>query len=42
VFAATPEEVDRIYAADPAVQAGMLTYEIHPTRSFPGSALPDL
>jgi len=42
VFAATPEEVDRIYAADPAVQAGMLTYEIHPTRSFPGSTLPDL
>ena len=41
VFAASPEEVDRIYAADPAVQAGMLTYEIHPTRSFPESALPD-
>jgi len=40
VFDATPEEVDRIYAADPAVRAGILTYEIHPTRSFPGSALP--
>jgi predicted ester cyclase len=40
IFAATPEEVDRIYAADPAVQAGMLIYEIHGTQSFPGSALP--
>ena len=39
VFAATPEDVDRIYALDPAVQAGVLTYEVHPSRSFPGSTL---
>ena len=26
--------------ADPAVQAGVLTYELHPVRSFPGSSLP--
>ena len=40
IFAADPEEVDRIMSGDPAVQAGVLTYEIHPTRTFPGSALP--
>lgn len=39
VFDASPEEVDRIYAADPAVIAGVLTYEIHPTRTFPDSCL---
>lgn len=39
VFAATAEDVDRIYAADPAVRADVLTYEIHPTRTFPGSTL---
>lgn len=39
VFAATPEEVDRIYSHDPAVTAGILTYEIHPTRTFAGSTL---
>ncbi len=40
VFDATPEEVDRILAADPGVQAGIFTYDIHPSRSFPGSTLP--
>jgi hypothetical protein len=40
VFDATPEDVDRIMAADPGVQAGVFTYDIHPTRSFPGSTLP--
>ena len=39
VFATTPEEAERISSVDPAVQAGALTYEVHPTRSFPGSAL---
>ena len=29
----------RIMSADPAVRAGVLTYRIHPTRSFPGSRL---
>ena len=41
VFAATPEDVDLIYSRDPAVNAGVLTYEIHPTRTFPGSTLID-
>jgi hypothetical protein len=40
VFDATPEDVERIMARDPAVTAGVLSYDIHPTRSFPGSTLP--
>lgn len=39
VFDASPEDVDRIMSGDPAVRADVLTYEIHPTRSFPGSSL---
>jgi hypothetical protein len=41
ILVTTPEEADRIMAGDPAVQSGILTYEVHPTRSFPGSRLPD-
>ena len=40
IFDAEPEEVERIYADDPAIQAGLLTYEIYPCWSFPGSTLP--
>jgi hypothetical protein len=40
VFDASPDEVDQIMAGDPAVQAGVFTYDIHPSRSFPGSSLP--
>ena len=40
VWAATAEDVERIYSQDPAVRAGILRYEIHPTRTFPGSTLP--
>ena len=40
IFDASPEEVDRIMADDPGIQAGIFTYELHTTRSFPGSALP--
>jgi hypothetical protein len=39
VFAASPEDVDRIYSQDPAVKAGVLRYEVHPSRTFPGSML---
>lgn len=39
VLATSPEEADHIYSLDPAVQAGVLSYEVHPTRSFPGSSL---
>lgn len=40
VLDATPEQADRIMANDPAVRAGVLTYELHPSRSYAGSALP--
>jgi len=41
IFDAEPDEVDRILAADPAVMAEILRYEIHPTRTFPNSTLVD-
>ena len=40
VFDAGPDEVDQIMAGDPGVRAGLFTYDIHPSRSFPGSSLP--
>jgi hypothetical protein len=40
IFDASPEDVDRIMAADPGVQAGLFTYDIHPARSFPAARFP--
>jgi hypothetical protein len=40
IFDADPAEVEKIMAGDPGVQAGVFIYDIHSTRSFPGSALP--
>ena len=40
IFDATEDEVVRIMDGDPAVQAGIFAYEVHPVRSFPGDALP--
>ena len=40
IFDTTPEDVDRIMANDPGVRAGIFTFDIHPSRSFPGSTLP--
>jgi hypothetical protein len=40
IFDAEPDEVVRIMAEDPAVQAGVLVFEVYPGRSFPGDALP--
>jgi hypothetical protein len=40
VFDAPPDQVERIMAGDPAVKAAIFTFEVHATRSFPGSALP--
>jgi hypothetical protein len=40
IFDAIPEEVDQIMAQDPGVLAGVFTYQVHPARGFPGSALP--
>ena len=36
IFDAEPDAVERIVAGDPAIIAGVLTFEIHPTRTFPG------
>ena len=33
-------DADRIMANDPGVKAGVFVYDLHPTRSFPGSSLP--
>ena len=40
VFDTGPEEAERIMAEDPGVKAGVFTYEVHASRSFPGSTLP--
>jgi hypothetical protein len=39
IFAADPDRTARIMDEDPAVQAGLYAYEVHPCRSVPGSAL---
>ncbi len=40
IFVGDPGQVRAIMDADPAVQAGILSYTVHPCRGFPGSALP--
>ena len=40
IFNAPVEEVTKIMDGDPAVQAGILIYETHPCRGFPGDSLP--
>lgn len=40
IFDAPVEEVVEIMDRDPAVQAGVFEYEVHPLRSFPGDSLP--
>ena len=40
IFPAPPQEVRAIMEQDPAVQAGVLTYELQPVRGFPGDSLP--
>jgi hypothetical protein len=39
IFDASAEEAARLMDGDPAVQAGVLSYEVHPVRSFPGDCL---
>jgi len=41
IFNCSVEEADRIMGIDPAVKAGVLTYHLYPTKTFPGSRLPD-
>jgi hypothetical protein len=40
IFLDGPETVASIMDGDPAVQAGVLSYTVHPCRGFPGSMLP--
>ena len=40
IFNAPIEEVTKIMDEDPAVQAGVLIYETHACRGFPGDSLP--
>ncbi len=40
IFNAPIEEVKKIMDEDPAVKAGVLIYETHACRSFPGDSLP--
>jgi hypothetical protein len=40
IFKAEPDAVRQIMDEDPGVQAGVFTFEVHPTRGFPGDALP--
>jgi hypothetical protein len=39
IFDATPEDAERIMSLDPGVQAGVFTFEVHPTRTFPLSSV---
>jgi hypothetical protein len=41
IFNAQVEEVRRILDQDPAVAAGVLAYELHACRGFPGDCLPE-
>jgi hypothetical protein len=40
IFDAPPGEAARIMDGDPAIQAGVLSYQVHPVRGFPGDSLP--
>ncbi len=40
IFNTDVEETKRVMETDPGVQAGVFTFEIHPTESFPGDRLP--
>jgi len=39
IFDAAVEETRRIMEVDPAVQAGVFIFEVHPCKSFPGDSL---
>jgi hypothetical protein len=41
IFNADPDRVRAIMDGDPGVKAGVFTFDIHATRSFPGDRLPD-
>src|SRR6516164_6619770 len=39
IFDADPDKVDQIMRQDPGVKAGLFTYELHATQTFPESTL---
>jgi YCII-related domain len=39
IFTVSPEETQRIMEDDPAVRAGLFSFEVMPWRSFPGDTL---
>jgi uncharacterized protein YciI len=39
IFNVSADEAAKIMDGDPAVEAGIFTYEVHPFRGFPGDAL---
>ena len=41
IFSGDADEVRRIYEQDPGVKVGVFTFEVHPSRSFPGASLPE-
>ena len=41
IFTSDPDKTKEIMTGDPAVQAGILLFEIHATRTFAGDKLPD-
>ena len=41
IFNAYADEVGQIMERDPAVESGVLTYEVHPVRGFPSDTLPE-
>jgi hypothetical protein len=40
IFNLSADETKKIMNEDPAVEAGIFVYEVHPCRSFPGDSLP--
>jgi hypothetical protein len=40
IFDRTPVEAEEIMRGDPAVQAGVFVFEVHPLVAFPGDSLP--
>lgn len=40
IFTADTEQVAEIMADDPGVRTGLFTFEVHPTRIFPGDTIP--
>jgi hypothetical protein len=40
IFAASSDDVRALMREDPAIEAGVLQFDVHPIRGFPGDRLP--